>query len=241
MQKVSGREVSLSSLVELRELSEIELNKRNARKHSPDQIGQIAGMIREVGWTVPILIDEDQTVIAGHGRVAAAGLLYEDGEAIRLPNGGGALPLGKVPVIVARGWSEAQRRAYAIADNRLAEIAEWDEDLLRIEIGGLLAGDAEDLGVGVLGIGFTELEIDQLLAEAGMGNDPEAEWQGMPEFDQQDKTAFRTIHVHFKNSEDVKRFSELIGQKITEKTRFVWYPMGEIERYADKRYVSDDP
>src|SRR5215468_526674 len=87
---------------------------RNARTHSPAQIAQIAASIREWGFTVPVLIDEAGMIIAGHGRVLAAQ----------------QLGLGEVPVIVARGWTEAQKKAYVIADNKLTENGGWDEALL---------------------------------------------------------------------------------------------------------------
>src|SRR6185437_5728512 len=87
---------------------------RNARTHSGAQVAQIAGSIREWGWTIPVLASEDNTIIAGHGRVLAAHLLG----------------IREIPVMVARGWSEAQKRAYVIADNKLALNAGWDERLL---------------------------------------------------------------------------------------------------------------
>ena len=87
---------------------------RNARTHSPEQIEQIAASIREWGFTVPVLIDEAGMIIAGHGRVLAAQ----------------QLGLLEVPVIVARGWTDAQKRAYVIADNKLTENGGWDDDLL---------------------------------------------------------------------------------------------------------------
>ena len=92
---------------------------RNARTHSDAQVAQIAASIREWGWTVPVLVDEDGNLIAGHGRVLAARLLG----------------LAEVPVVVARGWSDAKKRAYMLADNKLALNAGWDEALLRARAG----------------------------------------------------------------------------------------------------------
>src|ERR1700756_159053 len=77
--------------------------ERNSRRHSPEQIEQIAASIRQWGWTMPILAADDGMVLAGHGRLAAGKLIG----------------IAEVPVIVARGWSENQKRAYVIADNRL--------------------------------------------------------------------------------------------------------------------------
>ena len=97
-------------------------------------MAQIDASIREWGWTTPVLVDEDSTIIAGHGRVLAAQ----------------TLGIGRVPVMVARGWSEAQKRAYVIADNKLALNAGWDEDLLDVEIAGL-----KDLGFDLDLVGFS--------------------------------------------------------------------------------------
>ncbi len=93
----------------------------NARTHSDKQIHQIAESIRTFGFTNPVLIDGTCSIVAGHGRVAAARRLgYED-----------------VPVIELAHLSEAERRAYIIADNRLAELAGWDRDILTIELQAL--------------------------------------------------------------------------------------------------------
>src|SRR3954469_5755 len=91
---------------------------RNARTHSEAQVAQIAGSIREWGWTVPVLVDETGMLIAGHGRVLAAR----------------KLGLTDIPVMVARGWTEAQKRAYVLADNKLALNAGWDVELLKVEL-----------------------------------------------------------------------------------------------------------
>src|SRR5215208_6116263 len=89
---------------------------RNARTHSDAQLAQLAGSMREFGWTNPVLIDEDGGIIAGHGRVLAARLLGWT----------------EAPVIVARGWSPTMKRTYMLADNKLALNAGWDEALLRV-------------------------------------------------------------------------------------------------------------
>ena len=125
---------------------------RNARTHSDEQVAQIAASIREWGWTVPVLVDEAGTIIAGHGRVMAAQ----------------RLGLTEIPVMVAAGWSEAKRRAYVIADNKLALNAGWDEQLLRLELGEL-KGLGVDLGL----TGFGELELENLLLGTDDDGDPD--------------------------------------------------------------------
>jgi hypothetical protein len=96
--------------------------ERNPKIHPDAQIDKLAKSIEEWGFTIPILIDEKNNVIAGHGRLFAAD----------------QLKLKTVPCIVARGWSEEQRRAYVIADNKLAEQSIWNEDLLWAEMDHLL-------------------------------------------------------------------------------------------------------
>jgi DNA modification methylase len=110
---------------------------KNARTHSPTQVDQIAASIREWGWTVPVLVDDDATIIAGHGRVLAA-------RKLRIP---------EVPVMVATGWSEAQKTAYRIADNKLTLNGGWDEELLGLEF-----GDLQLLGFDLELTGFSEAE-----------------------------------------------------------------------------------
>ena len=116
---------------------------RNSRTHSDEQVAQIAGSIREFGFTNPVLIDASGTIIAGHGRVLAAR----------------KLSMPSVPCLRLGHLTPAQVRAYVIADNRMALSAGWDEEMLRAEIAGLQA-DGFDIGQ----IGFTDEEIAALLA-----------------------------------------------------------------------------
>jgi DNA modification methylase len=126
---------------------------RNARTHSDEQVAQIAASIREFGFTVPVLVDEQGTLIAGHGRVLAAH----------------QLGITDVPTMVARGWTQAQIQAYRIADNQLALNAGWDPELLRLELGELKLG-----GFDLSLTGFGDLELKDLLAERTEGlTDPD--------------------------------------------------------------------
>ena len=110
--------------------------ERNARTHSQEQIAQLVASISAFGWTNPILIDEDRGIIAGHGRLEAAK----------------AAGLSEVPTIALTGLSAAQKRALAIADNKLALNAGWDDELLRLELGEL-GLEGFDLSL----IGFSDL------------------------------------------------------------------------------------
>src|SRR5262249_33907781 len=126
----------------------IKPNARNARTHSKKQIRQIADSITAFGFLVPILIDQGGLIIAGHGRYAAAALLG----------------LEEVPVIRVEGLSEAKRRALALADNKIAENAGWDRELLATELpelADILIVEGLDVSI----TGFAPVEIDQIATD----------------------------------------------------------------------------
>lgn len=172
---------------------------RNARTHSDAQVAQIAASIREWGWTNPVLIDETGGIIAGHGRVMAAR----------------KLKIEEVPCIVATGWSEAQKRAYVLADNQLALNGGWDAELLRVEIGEL---SAEGFDVDLMGFSPGELEL--MLGDFEPVSDPLSEMDGTGN----EPLAERTIHVHFKSRFDADDFADKLGIKITDATKSIWHP-----------------
>jgi ParB-like chromosome segregation protein Spo0J len=128
--------------VERRKVSDLTPYARNARKHSDKQIEQIVASIKQWGWTIPILVDEDGTIIAGHGRLMAAN----------------KMGLDDVPVMVARGWTQAQKHSYVLADNQIATNAGWDQELLALELADLKQADF-DLTV----LGFSDREINRSL------------------------------------------------------------------------------
>jgi DNA modification methylase len=133
--------------VERRAVDQLIPYAHNARTHDAQQVDQIAASIREWGWTNPILVAEDGTIIAGHGRVLAAKKLR----------------IADVPVMVAAGWSEEQKRAYALADNKLALNAGWDDALLCLELKEL-----DSLGFDLDLTGFSADERAGL--DAGIAN-----------------------------------------------------------------------
>jgi hypothetical protein len=112
---------------------------RNSRTHSDAQVAQIASSIKEFGWTNPVLLDGENGIIAGHGRVLAAQKLGES----------------EVPTIELSHMDENQKRAYIIADNKLALNAGWDEEMLALEV-----ADLKDAGFDLGLIGFSPFEFD---------------------------------------------------------------------------------
>lgn len=157
---MNQKQVNLSGLikwpadkVERRPVAALIPYARNARTHSDAQVAQIAASIKEWGWTTPVLIDSEGSIIAGHGRIMAAR----------------KLGLAEVPVMVAEGWTDAQKKAYVLADNQLALNAGWDSDLLALELKDL---DANGFKLDL--IGFDDNFLASLLTDKTEGlTDPD--------------------------------------------------------------------
>ena len=160
--------------IDYRSIEQLAPYAKNARTHSDAQVAQLATAIEEFGWTNPVLADE-HGIVAGHGRVMAAQRLYARGLTIRLPNGE-TIPAGTVPVLDCTGWSDAQRRAYILADNQLALQAGWDEQLLAEELAAIQALDY-DLSL----TGFADDELSALLAGLEATEEGEADDDAIPE------------------------------------------------------------
>jgi ParB-like chromosome segregation protein Spo0J len=131
---------------------------RNPRKNVDAAVDKVAASLREFGWKQPVVVDEEGVIVVGHTRVLAAK----------------KLGLTQVPVVVATDLTPTQIKAYRIADNRTGEEAEWDEDLLKLELEDLSAED----GFNLLATGFDEDELERLLklddTLEGMPGDPGA-------------------------------------------------------------------
>ena len=129
---------------ERRRVSALVPYARNSRTHSDEQVAQIAASIKEWGFTNPVLIEPDGGIIAGHGRVMAAQ----------------RLGLDNVPCVIAEGWTDAQKRAYVIADNKLAINSAWDVETLKIEM-----QEIDGLGFNLELTGFDVAEMTALFDE----------------------------------------------------------------------------
>ena len=156
---------------------------RNSRTHSDEQVGQIAASIKEWGWTVPVLIDEEGGLLAGHGRVLAAQRLGID----------------EIPTMTAKGWTEAQKKAYVIADNKLALNAGWDSDILKIEM-----QDIDSLGFNLELTGFGVEEMASLFDEP-------PEEKPLPQ--EQDLKPTFEVAVECKNEADQESVFNMLNEK----------------------------
>jgi hypothetical protein len=212
-------------VVEAVPIGSVSPDPANVRRHPERNVEAIVASLRRFGQQRPILVDEDGIVRAGNGTLAAAKELGWD--TIR---------------IVRTTLRDSEATAYAIADNRTALLAEWDDDALK-ETLRALEGEGFDLDAA----GWNQHELDALLGSGGalsgpVGeavDDPAGEWEGMPEFEHEDQTSAFKAHVHFRNEDDLKAFEELVGQKVPRDRWAIWYPPAEIERYADKSYALD--
>ncbi len=155
MTRTTTSAIRMAERIEIWQIGRLRPYDRNPRTHSPDQTQRLAALMIEYGFTQPILVDDNAGIVAGHGRLAAAR----------------HLGMAEVPVIVLTGLSDAQRRAYIIADNKIAMDAGWDDRLLQAELEELEAS-GYDLDL----TGFSDTELSSLLSggavtAGGIGGD----------------------------------------------------------------------
>lgn len=212
MAKAAGKSTGLEYVK--KSIGSLTANPRNARTHNKAQIKKIVSSIKEFGFISPLIIDKEGVLIAGHGRLQAAK----------------QIGMKEIPCIIADHLTDAQIRAYMLADNRIALDSGWDDDLLKIELNEL-----SKLGFDLNVTGFDTYEVGGFIRKVGE-TDKEAEWkEGMPEFSDAEP-AYQKIVVSFDDAESVKKFSELIGADITEKTKSVWYPPKERRETKGKKW-----
>lgn len=136
--------------INYRKIDELIAYDGNPRKHSKNQLSKLTASIREFGFAMPVLVDCEDVIIAGHARVEAAR----------------TAGMHEVPVLVADQWSKAQVRAYRLADNRLAELSDWNEELLAVELAAIIEFDETSIEI----LGWETAEID-LIFDTGAKDD----------------------------------------------------------------------
>jgi|TARA_R100000963_G_C4639255_1_gene102971 hypothetical protein len=189
--------------------------ENNPRKKR--DIEKVANSIKEFGWQQPIVVDKDNVIIVGHSRLSAAKLLQ----------------CKTVPVLVADITPE-KAKAYRIADNKTNEYSDWDFSALNKEFTDLL-----DSNYDLDSLGFEEHELESLIIFDDSNTkwlDQKEEWQGMPEYDHDDQTPYRSIIMHFMKKEDLETFLKLIKQDVTDRTRWLYFPRQENQVLKDKAY-----
>jgi len=208
---------------------EIQTDKLNARIHSPANKDAIKKSLQDLGAGRSVLIDSENVVIAGNG-------VFEQAQKLGIPvkiieSDGTEL------VVVKRtdlDTGDKKRTALAIADNRANDLSEFDTVVLDKMLEKLTTELQQSAGFTAI-----EMETIKILTE-NINNLPTSDhWQDMPEFIQDNKSAFRSIIIHFKNKEDINEFAKIINQTITEKTKFLWFPKQEQLETESRRYKSE--
>lgn len=194
-------------------ITEIKVFEQNAKKHDEHQVDLISKSIEQFGFNQPIVLDKNNEIVVGHGRYFAA---------LRLN-------LQEVPVLILDNLNDLQIQAYRIADNKLNE-SEWDWGAL---IENLKFLDSEGFDSSVTGFDLEKFQNTEVI------NDPQGEWNGLPEYSAGDPLAYRKIVVSFKNEEDIQSFGNLIGLTVTDKTKDCWYPPKKNDVLKDKAYVDE--
>jgi hypothetical protein len=195
----------------------------NANKHTARGLGAIDKSIRTDGYGDPMLAAADGEMISGSARLETVAQVFGTEVEPIIVHSDGTRPVIHVRDDIPNA-SDKRAVRLALAANRSHELdLAWDVEVL--------AGLDADVLVGL----WSPYELSQLGEQWAhqQGDDPNAEWVGMPEFQQEDKTSFRSIHVHFANQEDVDKFSELVCQDLGEGIRSIWYPKAEKTNMLD--------
>lgn len=196
---------------------------RNYQRHPPEQLAHLRARIREYGVYRPVLLALGDVVCAGHGLLEAAKL-----------EGLATVPVVRFPVEPS---SPAALRLLA-GDNETGRGSDRDERALSEVLLELLETD-----VGLAGAGVDEEELERLIAASRTREERAAElaaeWQGMPEFEQGEQKAHRSVTFHFVDQAAVEEFERRLGSKLPESARWAWFPETPVERFADKRYSAE--
>jgi hypothetical protein len=218
-------------------LSSLTLDPANVRQHPERNKQATEASLKRFGAARSIVVDGKGVVRAGNGTVEAARAAGID-KAIVVDADGDQLV-----VVRRKDWSPSEATAYAIADNRVAEHATWEETGLAEVLRSL---QSEDFDLSA--VGYTSTEVDSLISGLGSSllggdgtevDDPEGEWKGMPEFENPPAAA-QTIHCHFATAEDVRAFAEMVGRDIRPETKTLWFPEQPKPKPSESVWVASD-
>jgi hypothetical protein len=218
----------LTTMLESLLLADLRPHPRNDGSHPPEELAHLKQSLTEHGIYRNVVVAQDGTILAGHGVVQAAQELGHTHIA------GKRMPYGP---------DEPQALKLLAGDNHIARLRVQDDALLA----ALLQELAQDDPTALLRTGFDEGTLADLVEQQSLAlhhldrqvgeNDPEAEWQGMPGFHQDNQLAWKQLIVNFASLEDLQAFAALLQQSMTEQTRSIWYPYHAPENLQQYRYV----
>lgn len=210
--------------IENMSVADLRFDDENARVHPPENRAMLRASLDKFGQRKPIVVTSDNRVIAGNGTLLAATELGWD----------------KIAVVRAPAdWTDEMIRAFAIADNRSADLSEFDPAVLQQQLASLEIAEFE-----FDALGFSEAEISKLAnidgTNSGQVLDPYAEWAGMPEYEQEDATSAFHCTVHFADEEARDKFFELLDSPVK---KSFWWPEsdGLVGSTQHEHYVVDNP
>jgi ParB-like chromosome segregation protein Spo0J len=196
-----------------RRIADLKMADYNPRQITDTDMASLVNSIREFGFVEPVVVNKDNTVVGGHQRLRAAQ----------------QLSIEEVPVVYV-DLPKKKEKILNLALNRIH--GDWDMSKLSVVLEELKLGNGDELQM----TGFSELEIGNLLAP---DRPLEDEWEGMPEFHQEDKLGYRTVIVHLRDEQAVREFSQLMNQKLSGKTKYLWFPQAERNKTVNLRWQSE--
>lgn len=209
-------------------MAKIRPDKNNANKGTERGRYMVEASLRETGAGRSILLDKADRIIAGNKTFEAA---TDIGLPVRVVETDGTelVAVKRTDLDLSDTTGTARKLAYY--DNRASEVGlEWDAEQVLADIGAGL-----DLSAM-----FFDFELDKLLGRQGEEFDPAKEWQGMPEFEQEDLEAWKSVKVNFANEADLVNFAALVGQTVTKNTRSIWYPKKEKLDLTQYKVIGDE-
>lgn len=191
---------------------DLKFHPKNPNTHPELQVKELQNSLDQFDQVKNIVVWQG-LVIAGNGLLEAAKLLNRE----------------TIEIQDVSDWPEEKALKFMIADNRIPQLAIMDDDILS----GLLTGFDDPLDIP----GIDETFLDTLMIDGQDQDNPTQDWEGMPEFNQGDLAAFKKLIIHFKNQQDIDNFSKLVKQKITEKTKYLWFPEEKKEQLINKKWM----
>jgi len=202
-------------------ISDVEAWEKNPRNIKTKDMERLKRQIQELGVYKPLIcVRENGKYITLGGNMRLRALQ--------------ALKVGEVDISIVKAPNEATKIKYALSDNDRA--GEYEEQ----KLAELVYPHIEEINLEDFKVDMSEpwCDLKMIIERVGPDIDPNKEWQGMPEVDDKGE-AIRTIHVHFRTEEDIEKFSKLIKQKITEKTRAVWFPEWKRQNYKNEAFIDE--
>lgn len=212
-------------------LSDIMPDPGNVRIHDERNQRAIRASLTRFGPGRSIVLDGNNIVRAGNGTLEQCPAAGIDEVLVVEPKP------NQIVAVRRPDWDDTTATAYSLGDNHTTDLSKNDPTA-EAQILESIRGSDETL---LEAMGYDKAEVDGLIdrMKGEVVEDPQGEWQGMPEFESEDQKPFRTLHVHFRDADDVQKFGEMIGQAIPEKADYLWVPPRPIEHPSRVQYASE--